>query len=75
MAKLVSQMTQDELKTLIESTVEDKLLELVGDPDEGLSIHQTLRRRLKRQKKSVEQGERGEPLDKAVKRLGLRSLQ
>ena len=38
MATTVSQMTRSELKEMIEEIIEQKLLELVGDPDEGLPI-------------------------------------
>jgi len=71
MARTVGQMTQEELKQLIGAIVEEKLTELVGDPDEGLPLRESLRRRLVRQKKSVASGERGEPLDNVVQRLGL----
>lgn len=71
MATMVGQMTKDELQEMIEKVVEEKLLELVGDPDEGLPICNSLRSRLLRQKKAVGRGERGEPLDDVVQRLGL----
>lgn len=38
MAATPSQMTKDELKGLIEATVERKLRDLLGDPDEGLAL-------------------------------------
>jgi hypothetical protein len=38
MATRVSQMTQDELREMIGATIEQKLVELLGDPDEGLSL-------------------------------------
>ena len=64
----VSQMTTDELKQMIGELIEQKLLELVGDPDEGLPIRKALRDRLLRQKKAVARGER---FDEVVQRLGL----
>ena len=71
MATKVSQMTTDELRDLIGAVVEQKLVELFGDPDDGLEINDSLRRRLIRQKKAVARGERGEALEDVVKRLGL----
>jgi len=62
----VAQMTKKELKEMISTLIEQKLLELVGDPDEGLPIRKTLRDRLLRQKKAVERGERGESFAVAV---------
>ncbi|MFQ6115153.1 MAG: hypothetical protein ACE5NG_13925 [bacterium] len=67
----VAQMTKDELREMIETTIEQKLLELLGDPDEGLPIRKAIRDRLLRQKQGVASGERGEPFEDVVRRLGL----
>lgn len=67
----VAQMTTDELKQMIGELIEQKLLELLGDPDEGLPIRKALRGRLLRQKRAVAGGERGEPFDDVVQRLEL----
>ena len=71
MALRVSEMTADELKNLIGETVEEKLIELFGDPDEGLAMTKTLKSRLMKQKESVAKGERGELFDDVLERLGL----
>jgi len=71
MSVTVAQMSKDELKEMIEVTIEQKLLELLGDPDEGLEIKESVRERLLRQKKAVAAGERGEPFEDVVRRLGL----
>ncbi|OGG54117.1 MAG: hypothetical protein A3F84_09965 [Candidatus Handelsmanbacteria bacterium RIFCSPLOWO2_12_FULL_64_10] len=71
MAKTVARMTREELQEMIETSIEQKLLEILGDPDEGLSIRKSVRDRLLRQKKGVKAGERGQPFDKVVRRLGL----
>jgi hypothetical protein len=63
-------MTKDELREMIETTVEQKLLELLGDPDEGLPIRKSVRDRLLRQKQAVAQGERGEAFEDVVRQLG-----
>jgi hypothetical protein len=67
----VAQMTKDELREMIEELIEQKLLELLGDPDEGLEIRKSVRDRLLHQKKAVAAGERGEPFEDVVQRLGL----
>ena len=67
----LSQMTKDELREMISTLIEQKLLELVGDPDEGLPIRKTLRDRLLRQRKAIARGERGESFTDVVQRLGL----
>jgi len=71
MATTVAQMTKDELIEVIETIVEQKLLELLGDPDEGLPIRKSVHDRLLRQRKAVAAGERGEPFADVVRRLGL----
>jgi len=71
MATKVAQMTKDELRQMIEATIEQKLVELLGDPDEGFSLRKPVRDRLLRQKQGVAAGERGEPFKDVVQRLGL----
>jgi hypothetical protein len=68
MAANVGQLSTDELKEIIGSVVEQKLKEILGDPDEGLELRADVRDRLLRQKKAVTKGERGEKLDEVVKR-------
>ena len=71
----VAQMTQAEFKemleTVVETTVEEKLLEILGDPDEGLELRKAVRDRLIRQRKAVVNGQYGQPLEDAVGELGL----
>ena len=71
MTVTVAQMTTSELREMIEAIIEEKLLELLGDPDEGLPLRKSVRERLLRQQMAVAAGERGEPLEEVVARLGL----
>lgn len=71
MAPTVAKLTKHELQKIIESTVEKKLLQLLGDPDQGLVLKKAVKDRLLRQRKAVAGGERGESLTEIVKRLGL----
>lgn len=71
MATTIAQMTREEFREMIESSVEHKLLELLGDPDEGLEIKQAVRTRLLRQQKAVAAGERGRTLKDVANELGL----
>ena len=70
----MSEMTKGELKEMIETIIEEKLLELLGDPDEGLPIRKLVHDRLLRQKQAVAVGERGESFEDVVRRLGLEQL-
>lgn len=71
MTTKVAQMTKGELGEMIETSIEQKLLELLGDPDEGLPVRKSVRDRLLRQKQAVCAGQRGESCEDVVRRLGL----
>jgi hypothetical protein len=71
MAKTVADMTTGELRHLVSSIVEEKLMQLLGDPDTGLVLRENVRKRLLRQKRAVSKGERGETLETVVRRLKL----
>jgi hypothetical protein len=57
MSTSVAQMTKKELAQMLSTVVEQKLIELLGDPDEGLVLKENFRKRLIRQKKAVSKGE------------------
>ena len=71
MAKIVAAMTARELRELVGSAVEEKIVEILGEPDSGLVLRESVRKRLLRQKRAVARGERGESLDTAVRCLNL----
>jgi hypothetical protein len=74
MAPKVSEMTADELRdvvrSVVETTVERKLLELLGDPDEGFLVRRRVRDRLMRQQTALQSGERGRSLEEAAQASG-----
>jgi hypothetical protein len=71
----IAQMTQSEfkemLKAVVENTVEQKLLEILGDPDEGLQIKESVRDRLQRQRETVASRQYGQSFEGVAKELGL----
>lgn len=71
----VAQMTQAEFKrmleTVVEATVEQKLIEMFGDPDQGLVMREDVRERLLRQRQLVASGERGQSLEDVMQELEL----
>lgn len=71
----VAQMTQSELKEMLESVVEtkveEKLLEILGDPDDELELREAVRARLVRQTQAVSRGQYGQPLEDLSRELGL----
>ena len=66
MPTTVAEMSKDELRNMIEQVIEQKLLEILGDPDEGLEIRKSVRERLLRQKEAVASGEKGRPFEEVV---------
>ena len=72
MSRTVAQMTEQELRALVGEVVEEKLAELVHDPDEGLELVPELRARLERQMEQVRAGERGVPLEDILTSLSSR---
>jgi hypothetical protein len=64
-------MTRDELRELIEESVERKLLELFADPDWGLELRKDVRERLRRSFAAEERGEHGITAEELAKRLGI----
>jgi hypothetical protein len=69
MSTVVAEMTKDELQEMLDAVIERKLLELLGDPDEGLSLKKAVRTRLLRQMQAVADGERGQPLEDVMRQL------
>jgi hypothetical protein len=67
-----ARITKSELANMIDRAVEEKLLQLLGDPDENLDFKKSLRTRLVRQKRAVAKGQRGEDFNRLVSKLGLR---
>jgi len=50
----ISDLTLDELKELVKGIVDERLRELLGDPDLGLELGETVRSRLKASLASTE---------------------
>ena len=67
----IAHMSKQEFAQMLSTVVEQKLVELFGDPDDGLVLKENLRRRLIRQTKAVSKGERGDDFLSVRKRLGV----
>ena len=67
----VLEVSREELKEMVEAMVEQKLLELLGDPDIDRPVKKTLRERLLLQRRLVEEGERSVSFEGAIESLGL----
>ena len=71
MPSMVVHMSKKEFAQVVSTAIEQKLIELFGDPDDGLVLKDGLRKRLVRQRKAVAKGERGNDFTAVRKRLGL----
>lgn len=67
----VKDLSVEQLTTLIRYTVEQCLEEYFGDPDEGKEIKEEFKQELLESLKRTQAGERGIPLEEAIKKLGL----
>lgn len=61
----------EKLKNFVVEVVEEKLKEILGDPDYDLELKEKIKQRLKRTFKAEEKGERGIPADKFAKKIGV----
>ena len=64
----VKELTADELKEIIHKAIEEKFEEMLGDPDQGLELRETVKKRLSR---SLASKSPRLPADKVAKDLGL----
>ena len=71
MSLTVAEMTKEELRELIEISIEQKLLEIFGDPEEELELKEAVQKQLQRQKAAVASGERGKTLESVIKHFNL----
>ena len=69
MSATIAHMTKEEFQEMMEATIEKKLLELLGDLDEGMEIRKTVLNRLARQTKAIAGGERGQSFEEVVRQL------
>ena len=67
----LSDLTTEKLRELIAEVVEEKLLELLGDPDAGLDIRDDVRERLIRSRAALKQGAPTVSLEKLAEELGV----
>lgn len=65
----IAEMTKDELIAVIEQSVERKLLEILGDPDDGLEIRQSVQEEVLRQKTAIAAGEKVYSLEEVLNHL------
>ena len=68
----VKELTIEQLKILIDEAVEDKLAEILGDPDRGLELTDEAKRRIEEALAALKRGEKGIPLEELAGELGIK---
>ncbi len=67
----VADMTTDELQTMIETMIDRKISEWMGDPDTGMELRSDIITGIERQRREYAAGKRGKSLDEIAQRLEL----
>ena len=67
----VKELSVEQLKALIQEAVEEKLQEVLGDPDQGLELKEDVKERLRHSLSAVESGDEGIPIGQVAKEVGL----
>jgi hypothetical protein len=71
MSVRVAELTTEELKQIVQEAVEQKLVEMFGDPDEGLELREEIKIRLRQSLEAERRGVRGIPAEEVAAQLGL----
>jgi hypothetical protein len=64
-------ITPDELQAMIDESIDRKLVEWLGDPDEGLELRPEVIERIERHRKEYAAGRRGKSLEQVMKDYGV----
>ena len=67
----VRELSIEELRALIGEVVEEKLREMLGDPDEGLALRVDIQERLEKSLNQPRESRRTVPANEVARRLGL----
>lgn len=67
----VADLTVDELRSLIREVVTQTILEILGDPDEGLELREEIKARLRRSLATTQAGGETKSAQEVADKLGL----
>ncbi len=67
----VKDLSKEELRALVHEAVEEALLELLGDPDQGLAVREEIKERLKRSLARSQQGVQAMTAAEVAEKAGL----
>ncbi|MFC1946807.1 hypothetical protein ACFLXY_02675 [Chloroflexota bacterium] len=67
----IKELTVEQLQALIEDTIEAKMEEILGDPDEGLELTDEAKAKIEESMAALKRGEKGIPLEKVAEEMGI----
>lgn len=67
----IKELTIEQFKALIEDTIEAKMEEIFGDPDEGLELTDEAKAKIEESLAAYKHGEKGTPLEKVADEMGI----
>jgi len=67
----VKELTVEQLKNLVQEAIEEKLEEIMGDPDLGLEVREEIKERLRSSSAARHGGEKGIPIEQVAREAGL----
>lgn len=67
----VKELTVEQFKNLVQEAIEEKLEELIGDPDIGLELREEIKERLRSSLAVRQRGEKGIPIEEVARQAGL----
>jgi len=67
----VKELTVEQLKNLVQEAIEEKLEDIIGDPDLGLELREEIKERLRNSLAARQRGEKGIPIEEVARRAGL----
>lgn len=67
----IKDLTAEQLKFLVQEAVEEKIEEMLGDPDSGLKLREEVKERLFDSLVAMQSGEKGMAIDRAANEAGL----
>ena len=67
----VKELTVEQFKDLVQEAIEEKLEEIIGDPDTGLELREEVKERLRNSLAARQRGEKGIPIEEVARQAGL----
>ena len=62
------ELTVEQFKDLVQEAIEEKLEEIIGDPDLGLEVTEEIKERLRNSLAARQRGEKGIPIEEVATR-------